>query len=531
MAKKTIDNLQHTIHRRLFSTRDIKELIDLKNELKEWINWLKESDKVTKSEYQYLSSLVEEKVEERSSQFENPLNQVSNFNTSRKKVFSLLLILFALLLVILSLYLIYKPANVEVERSSDGTLPFRGTLKNAEGNPIDTKTDVIFRLYAQPNTGSPLYEGRCIGTEGIEPDYRGEFTVILGSDCSMDPIPEAVLTNEVIFLGVAISTGEEIMPRYRILSSTYSQNSAQVSGKSVGTGTNDIPYLNENGLILIEASDPALKATSGEFTIEGASLSLKTISGGEGNITLQPDAGGYTLIPSGNVGIGIFEPTSKLEIAGLEPYNPIASIKNISIEDSENTQVMSLGLATPSTSDNAKFISFRADVTKEEAGVEVGSIRLNNNGVSYETKGADFAEYFEISSLTEYPLGTIMAISETGISAAKKEEVLVGAISGTAGFIGNAKENTNNSQLIGLVGQIDVLVTNENGPIERGASIGIGTVPGYGISVRATHIVGYALENPKAMQSELCPQEFRSVKDTSGNPIKCGKVKILLRPN
>ncbi len=533
MGKNTIENLHQTINSKISTTSNADELFEVKAELKEWIEWLNRSKKISRSQYTDLNKSITEKIKRRENEIEEKAPIQQNTININRIIYPLILIFFSIVLILVGFYYVYRPSQSDESAISAGTIPFRGTLKNAEGTPIDTKTDVLFRLYAQQNSGDALYEGKCIGTNGITPDFQGEFTVILGSDCGMEPIPEAILSNEVLFLGVTVATGEEISPRYRILSSTYSQNSAQVSGKSVGTGENNIPYLDENATMLIDATNPLIKATSGEFVLEGLSLSLKTSGGGEGNIMIQPDAGGYTLIPSGSVGIGVFEPSSKLEVVGLEPYNPIVNIKNISIEDSEHTKVMTLGLSTPSTGEYSKFISFQADVSKEEDGTEVGSIRLNNEGVSYETAGADFAEYFELNSSVEYKKGTIVSLTERGVGIARKNEVVVGAISTTAGFIGNVKPNTSRSHLVGLIGQIDVLVTNENGRILRGDRIGIGTVPGYGVVSDSTNIVGYALEDMDitTMQSKECPPSLQSTKDVFGNPIKCGLIKILLRPN
>lgn len=532
MAKSTIQNFKNTIQNRITSVTTDVELFELTNELREWIDWLRKNNKISKEEYLHLNNLIME--EKRNIQAKSSKVTVTKNSAPPRRVFFPVVIIFlAIILLLGSLYYLYFPTVQEEIITNAGTIPFRGTLKNAESVPIDTRTDVVFRLYGDQNSAVPLYEGKCIGTEGIIPDYRGEFTVILGSDCSMSPIPEEVLKNDVLYLGVAIASGDEITPRYRILSSTYSHNSAQIAGKSLGTGKDTIPYIDSEAVMLIEAADPSIKSTSGTFLIEGASLSLKAVSGGGGSIMMQPDAGGYTLVPSGNVGIGVFEPTSKLEVVGLEPYNPITNVKNISIEDSESTNVLSLGLGTSSKGENARFISFRADVSKEENGSEVGSIRLNNEGVSYETKGADFAEYFNMDVPFKYQSGTIISLSNKGIRAAEGGEVIIGVISNTAGFVGNAKNDTLNSQLIGLVGQVDTLVTNENGLVSQGDRIGVGTVPGYGVISTNSHIVGYALGNVDStrMQTDLCPKEYRNIRDRSGDIIKCGRVKILLRPN
>ena len=345
MKQKNIENLQHTIENKISSTKSVDELRTLNIELVEWVDWLKKDNKISNLEYSELRILIGNEIEEKSKNYERDTLHINKVPS--KKTIGVVLLFLTFFSIIIYIIIYIQGIRSPVEESVGlRTVPFRGILKSAEGEPIDSKTDVVFRLYNDQSADKPLYEGKCIGTDGILPDYRGEFTVVLGSDCNMNPIQESVLENEILFLGVTIGSGNEIIPRYRILGSSYSHNSAQLSGKTVGTKENTIPYLDNNGTMLLEANNAIIKGSNGNFTIEGASLSLKTSSGGEGDILLQPDAGGYTIIPAGNVGLGIFEPSSKLEVVGTEPFNAITSIKNISVEDSENTNVLSLGLGT-----------------------------------------------------------------------------------------------------------------------------------------------------------------------------------------
>lgn len=531
MSKNNSENLKNTIVSKMNAAQDSDELRKVSKDLIEWVDWLKLNGKISNTNYSELRNLIT--VHESSKKNEWNINSTENkknYVDGKRTWMFVFVLLTCVTIGFIILGFIRVVSLSEVADDNITTIPFRGTLKDAEGQPIDSKTDVVFRLYTQPEGSMPLYEGRCIGTDGLVPDYRGEFTVVLGADCNMKPLDESVLENKVLFLGVTIGSGEEIKTRYRILSSTYSHDSAQVAGRTVGTEENNIPFINGNGEVIIDASNPVIKATSGDFLIQGASVSLKTDSGGEGDITIQPNAGGSVIIPSGNMGLGVFEPNAKLEIAGVEPYQTIARITNLSIDDSGNGNVLSLGVGTLKEGKNAKFITFNANVTKEDSGTEIGSIRLNNEAVTYETKGADFAEYFDTAF--NYPVGTIISLSKRGIDIAYKNETVVGVSSDRAGFVGNSKSDSANSLLVGLIGQVDVFVTTENGNIKTGDAISIGKIPGHGVKGNARNIVGYALEDMDslALSSNFCPEKFRRILDSSEQPIQCGRLKIFLRP-
>ncbi len=535
MATKSTKQILQTAQEKITQAKNKDELQLVRQNVLDWLKWLHGKNKISSRQLTEALIHIDTLSSKRSSEWGDPgENKVPERNKKNvsSSIVKMLLIVVVIGIVSFAVYTTNKVLNPNLreETPQTPTIPFRGTLKDSDGNPIDTKRDVRFRLYLSEDSADFLYEGTCIGENGITPDYSGQFTVVLGADCGMESIPESLLSHSVLFLGVAVGEVEEVKPRYRIYPSSYIQNSKLLNGKSLGTKENTIPFIDEEGRINLEASGPIIKSTNGIFQIEGASLSLKTTDGGVGNVVFQPAAGANTIIATGNLGVGSFSPTTKLSVVGTEPYSSIASIRNLAVDDVKENNVLDLELGTSDEGVNSAFISFYAGSTRENKGSAVGSVRLNNGGVVYETKGADFAEYFKASKT--YNAGTIVSLSRQGIAAARKGEVVVGVVSENAGFVGNSQSRVSDDWiLVGMVGQVEVMVTNEYGRIEIGDSVGVGSIPGFGTKIRSTRI-GYALEEMQLSKfsNEKCPESFRSMRSETGTPIQCGKILILLKP-
>lgn len=370
------------------------------------------------------------------------------------------------------------------------TIPFTGVLKNIDGTVVDSKRDIFFRLYSSELGNQPVYIGECIGEKGLTPEYDGSFTIVLGTDCGMPLIPQELLdTYDPLYLGVQIGSNEEIVPRTLISTGAH---------LSVGSIAGTIPESDQGG-----------------------------------NILFQPAIGANTLISSGKLGIGILEPQHKLSVFGIEPYESIMSVVNISPEDIGTSSVLDLSLGTPSDGNNATFVNFIAGASREAAGTNVGRIRLGNGGVVYETKGADFAEYFDTENKDLFAEHMIVGINTNGIFPATKGDRFIGVISDTPGFVGNSQyDKPEESILVGIVGQVTVLVSTENGPIHRGDVITIGSIAGYGAK-RISNIsekIGIALEDGEdvTFTQEACPYMYYIREGYDQKYLKCGNIRILL---
>jgi len=505
---------------------------------KEWLDWLLSQGSIKQKSYTDLKRQLILHVEIRSKQLQNS----PKVSTGMKRIVLLITIVISLLVfyfVFISIdwTSIFKLSqNTSSNQPSDKrVLPFRGILKNAEGTAIDTKQDVYFALYNSQFEGTPLYTGFCVGEGGVTPEYNGSFTVTLGTDCGMKPISKSLFDeNKALYLGVRIGNDNEIQPRYKISTSGYSQDTALLGGLPAGKMNSSIPYIDESGAIVLESETPSIQSTDGIFKIEGKTLSLQTLEDGGGDIMFQPGIGGNSIVTSGNFGIGDLIPPTRLSVVGVEPYSAIASFKNIALIDEDQTSVLDLGLATDVNGSNATFVNFYANATKDSTGKLVGSIRLNKDHVVYETSGADIAEYFSVKDDQAFQPGMVMTLSSNGIHAGMKGEPVIGVVTDSAGYIGNVSRDKNNV-LIGLIGQIEVFVSDINGTIRVGDRVGLSLIPGYGAKALSDpETVGYFLEDMNVdtliFSNKFCPIEYKNVVTISGSLVRCGRLYILLRP-
>jgi len=505
---------------------------------KEWLDWHLTHGSITQKSYKQLKRQLVLHVESRSQQFQNS----PKVKSEMKRVLFLISIIITSLVFYFVFFLIdwhgifQISENISSNQSPEKrVLPFRGILKKADGTAIDTKQDVYFALYNSQFEGIPLYTGFCVGEGGITPEYNGSFTVTLGTDCGMKPISKSLFDeNKALYLGVRVGNDTEIQPRYKISTSGYSQDTALLGGLPAGKMNSSIPYIDESGAIVIESETPSIRSTDGIFKIVGKSLSLQTVEDGGGDIMFQPGIGANSIVTSGNFGIGDLIPPTRLSVVGVEPYSAIATFKNIALIDEDQTSVLNLGLATDINGSNATYVNFYANATKDTNGELVGSIRLNKDHVVYETAGADIAEYFSVKGDQSFEPGTIMTLSSNGIHAGMKGEPVIGVVTDTAGYIGNVTRDKN-SVLIGFIGQIEVFVSDINGPIRVGDRVGLSLIPGYGAkALNDPETVGYVLEDMSVdaliFSNNFCPIAYKNVVTISGSLVRCGRLHILFRP-
>jgi len=523
-----------------------EELVDKKKvkiaSVTEWAQWLLKKKHIDSHTFTIFQERLKLLSTSGTNNYSNRLESKSQ-KTKRSYLFIYLILFILTVLVSFNLYTLFRSTDVKNvlfgNEAKGRVLPFKGSIELKSGEPLSSKRDIVFRLYSDANSGSPLYSGACVGENGIQPQYNGSFTIIIGSDCNMSVIPESIFSNnKTLYLGVTVGTDKELTPRYMILTESFSSvgGSAALQGKTVGTETSSIPFLDEKGSLRIDAESPSIISTSGVFTIEGAAVSIQATEAVKGNILLKPGEQSNVVIESGRLGIGDFTPDYLLSAESNQPYSTIGSIRNLSSIDDEKSSALRIALGTPVDGSASSFIEFYAGATSTEQGSKVGGIRLNNEGVVFESNGADFAEYFNItyidkerSPLTYVP-GMILSIGEKGISLAVPGEKIIGAISDDAGFIGNMKEKES-SELVALVGQVKVLVSTVGGDIKRGDKVGASSIPGFGSKVSANNFgVGYALEptDEVALSNETCPQRSRKLKDSNGKRVKCGRINVII---
>lgn len=507
MESKHTQEMIQSIFENIERESDNEKRARMVSGLLEWIQWLHKNNEIPSRLYIQYQRSIGELIGDKNIQSKKP-----NF-TKKYLLFIFIILLFGVTLFVI---LASKPTRMSDE-DMPSVLPFKGSLLDDEGQPITDKTDVIFNLYSSSKSDESLYRGYCQGEQGITPDFNGQFFVTLGSDCEMEPLPQGILQNySQLFLGVTIGAATEGSQRYLLYTGPIN-DAATLNSIPLGSKRNTIPFIDTESTINITAEDPVINSTSGIFTLSGASLSLKSTDSQVGNIELTPGILGSILITGGNLGLGTLTPKYKFDLNDTEPNNSVASFSNLSTESAEDMNVLKLGLGVDGSSPTA-FMKFYKNVLKDGGGDLVGSIELINDRVVYKSSGADYAEYFETN---EYiPVAYIVGLGPTGIRKAHNGDIPVGVVSGDAGFVGNSSSSNTPQVLVGLVGQLQVLVTNQGGGIQPGDSIGIGDIQGLGTK-SGTGVIGYSM-GPAEFTSRLCPKGL-------GQSIECAYIDVLLK--
>lgn len=227
----------------------------------------------------------------------------------------------------------------------------------------------------------------------------------------------------------------------------------------------------------------------------------------------------FTIDNVGNIGMGTTSPgTTKLRVTQTTTNAWASFIENTDAADSYGLTVRAgndsadASFSVMNRTSGSTYLHVRGDgyVGIGTAGpgyildVQHASSKVNSKN-GYLTNGADYAEYF-------YTNDTDLASGETVcIDVAKDNTVMrcvrgadnnvMGIVSTNPSIVGNgngvARDNDPHYKIIGMLGQVPALVTNDNGPINPGDSLtSASTTPGFLMRANAgDSTVGIALES------------------------------------
>lgn len=233
----------------------------------------------------------------------------------------------------------------------------------------------------------------------------------------------------------------------------------------------------------------------------------------------------------GRIGVGTGNPAYSLVVSDENQVGAVSALTNTAVSDSPAVGVLKLLTSVDSTGTDTRFLQFYANATDETNGVGVGRIRLNNGGVAYESGGADFAEYFRSErNSSEYSPGDIMVLTKNGTAGTTvdpRSAAVIGVVTDTAAFVGNAKEESATDEgqvLIGLLGQIKTTVSTANGSIEAGDPISASSISGAGIKAEpGSPVIGIAMEPfDDSFSGKPCTEEEPSS--------WCGRIRVYVNP-
>lgn len=181
------------------------------------------------------------------------------------------------------------------------SLSFQGRLTDTSKTPITTATPMEFRLYdTGPGTGGSLLwdSGSC----SIDPDQDGIFSTTLGDSCGTEITNDVFSENSSVWLEVEVNS-ETLEPRQPIKSVAYALNSETLQGypASASAVENTVLVMRNDGKVVFGNANPILEATGDSFTITAKTMTLESASGSNGNIIINPDGTGQTLINSNTI--------------------------------------------------------------------------------------------------------------------------------------------------------------------------------------------------------------------------------------
>jgi len=253
-------------------------------------------------------------------------NLGGKMKTLNKKTVFALIILTAIFSAFLLAESRFSSRNhrVKMERSSRAVpdlIDYQGKLTDSDGNPIEGTVSITFSIYDVEIGGAALWTE----TQNAVEVSDGLFHILLGSETAF---PEDLFNESSLWIGINVDGDGEMTPRCRIASVPFAIQSGTsapdddwtIDGDNVyretgnvGIGNNDPEYpLDIVGYVTVEPYEG-----SGSYArFSSASFKSQLLFHDGTAYTIAIKSSGDTYFNGGDVGIGVTNPSSKLEVNG-----------------------------------------------------------------------------------------------------------------------------------------------------------------------------------------------------------------------
>lgn len=189
-------------------------------------------------------------------------------------------------------------------------IPFYGSLRDSEGEPISGTVDMVFRIYDAPTDGNVLWVGTYTQNNSTPVSViDGLFQVMLGSGSGNEF--QINFNDDSYYLGITIGTDPEMTPREHLGATGYAINTNYFDGMD-----SDVFIRTDHGGLVEAASDSTLLALN---------------QTGIGNLfsVANSSTEHFTILNNGNVGIGTMSPSSKLTVEGNAAFGSLETFEDV----------------------------------------------------------------------------------------------------------------------------------------------------------------------------------------------------------
>ena len=243
------------------------------------------------------------------------------------------------------------------------TLTYQGRLKTIQGVPVNTPTNIVFRIYDVATGGVKLWEEAHTNV-AVE---NGIFMVILGKTASL----AGLAFDKTYYMGLELNGGEEMTPRLEMTSSPYAMNTVKQTSNAAET-------------LLKTLTTPKSVAVAPSGSGQ-ASVTWNAVDGATSyNLYLATETGvnasNYTTKANGKVITGVTSPYTVTGLTnGIEYFFALASVTPVG-ESTVSTEAKATTLARAINSLGMEFEIIPAGT------FTMGSPSAETGRYSYETQ-------------------------------------------------------------------------------------------------------------------------------------------------